>query len=380
MPSELQRVGPGRIPWVIWVLLFAINAVPWLTFSFADMLSLGPGFVSRAGMLWGRDFSNQWFGGTFALQGMNVYDHSAYQAAIGKYGATAFQNYSYPPHTLLLGAVFSLFPYPLALLLWAIVGSILFYRAAKPFVPFSPWLVLLVPAVARIPYGQFGLLASALYLYSMRGSGIAAGFLTMKPHLGFLLAAAMVVKRRYRQIVVAVGVTCILLLLAEGLFGLGSAFLDEGLQTQTRVLRNTLDAPYFNVMPSAYVALRHTGLGWAGQAAVAAAALFILWQLRSADLKDLAFPVATATFIVLPYGFAYDMAVVSVGFAAILYAQWKDLSWVERIVALLAFSVPNLIFIHVVPLILLAGLWLQLAVWRREGPVADGTSAENSPR
>jgi hypothetical protein len=348
------------------VALFALNALPWLIFSLNDILALDSRFVSRAGMLWGRDFSNHWFGGTLALQGMNVYDNAAYQDAIRQYGALAWQNYSYPPHTLLLGVILALFPYPVALFLWAVAGSWLFYRAAKPFVPFSPWLVLLVPAVARIPYGQFGLLTSALFLFSMRGSGIAAGLLTMKPHLGVVLAAAMLVKRRLRQIAVAVGVTVALLLLAEFLFGLGHAFLSEGLKTQSSVLFNKLDAPYFGVMPSAYVALRHTGLEWIGQGLAIIAALFILWQFRAAELKDMAFPAATATFIILPYGFAYDMALVSVGFAVILYSHWSDLGWPQRAIAILAFSTPNLVTTGLVPLILLAGLWLQRTIWRQE--------------
>lgn len=371
MTDKWHRLGPGGVPFVVWVLLFAVNAIPWLMFSLYDILALDNRWVSRAGMLWGRDFSNHWFGGTFVLQGLDVYQNEAYRAAISKYGALAFQNYSYPPHTLLVGVVLAAFPYPMALILWAIVGSWLFYRAAKPFVPFSPWLVLLVPAVARIPYGQFGLLTSALFLFSMRGSGIAAGFLTMKPHLGIALAAAMAVKRRYRQIAVALGVTLALILIAEALFGLGRSFLDEGLKVQSLVLLNKTDAPYFGVMPSAYVALRHTGFEWIAQVFAAGGACLILWNFRDAAWKDLAFPIATATFVILPYSFAYDMAVVSVGFAVILYSHWSDLSWPQRAVAIAAFSTPNLVATDMVPLILLAGLWLQLTVWRREHSVKE---------
>jgi hypothetical protein len=360
------------MPWIVWILLFALNAIPWLAFSYADIAALDGHYVSRAGMLWGRDFSNQWFGGKLALQGLNVYDNQVYREAIRAYGATAFQNYSYPPHTLLLGAIFSLFAYPAALLLWAVFGSVLLVRAARPFVPFSPWLVLLVPSVARLPYGQFGLFSSALFLFSMRGSGVAAGLLTMKPHLGILLAAVLAVKKRVRQIMVALGVVAALLLGAEALFGLGASFLGEGLKTQARVMTNSFDAAYFNVMPSAYVALRHSVLQWPGQALAAAIALFILWQFRAAEMKDLAFPVSTATFIVLPYSFGYDMALVSVGFAVILYRYWSELTWPERMVAILAFSAPNLIKTHVVPLILLAGLWLQLLVWRRSAGRQEG--------
>jgi alpha-1,2-mannosyltransferase len=363
---RMRRIGPGSIPWIFWVALFALNALPWLLFSYYDVQAVQPNWVSRAGMLWGRDFSNQWFGGRLALEGLNVYDNEVYREAISNYGVAAFQNYSYPPHTLLLGAAFSPFRYPIALVLWALAGSILFYRAAKPFVPFSAFLVLLVPSVARLPYGQFGLISSALFLYAMRGSGVAAGLLTMKPHLGILLAGWMVVRKRWRQIIVALAVTLVLLGAAELAFGLGGAFLGDGLKTQTLVLRNALDTGYFNAMPSAYVALRHTGMEWFGQAAAALVALLLIWQFRTAKPEDTAFPLATATFIVLPYSFLYDMALVSVGFAVILYTRWSRLSWPDRIIAILAFSAPNLTRTGFVPVLLVAGLWLQLRLWRSD--------------
>jgi len=367
------------VPWVVWVLLFTLNAVPWIGFSIADIRAIDAHWLSRAGMLWGRDFSNQWLGGMFAIRGLNVYDHVEYQKAIEQFGITAFQNYSYPPHTLLVAAFFSLLPYPLALILWALLGSILFYYAAKPFVPFSPWLVLLVPSVARLPYGQFGLLTSAFTLLSMRGSGVAAGLLTMKPHLGVLLAPVLAVKKRFRQMVIALVVTALLLTAAEALFGLGRAYLTQGIRTPALLLQTSYDAAYFSVMPSAYVALRHTGWEWIGQAAVTVAALFILWQFRRASLQDLAFPLATATFIVLPFSFAYDMALVSVGFAIILYCSWKDSGWPQRALAIAAFSSPNLVWTHCVPLILIAGLWLQLKVWRRTSAADDCAAAAMIP-
>ena len=375
--GQLRRIGPGSIPSVIWILLFAVNALPWLLFSYYDFISLDDHYMARGGMLWGRDFSNQWLGGKLAFQGLNVYDHAAYQTAISSFGAQAFQNYSYPPHTLLLGAFFSLFHYPIALALWATVGSILFYRAARTFVPFNPIFVLLVPAVARLPYGQFGLFSSAMFLFAMRGSGVAAGLLTMKPHLGILLAAWMAVRRKWRQVIVAILVTLCLLAAAELAFGLGGAFLHEGLQTQALVLLQSGDAGYFDAMPSAFVALRHSGLEWFGQAAVAAAALAMLWRFRTAEAKDIAFPLATATFIVLPYSFGYDMALVSVGFAVMLYGSWNRLSWIERGIAIAAFSAPNLIKTDLVPILLLAGLWVQLNLLK-EGvsALANGNVAQ----
>ena len=75
--AQIRRIGPGSIPWILWLILFALNTLPWLLFSYYDLMELQPNWVSRAGMLWGRDFSNQWFGGSLALQGVNVYDNGS---------------------------------------------------------------------------------------------------------------------------------------------------------------------------------------------------------------------------------------------------------------------------------------------------------------
>ena len=81
----------------------------------------------------------------------------------------------------------------------------------------------------------------------------------------------------------ALVVTLVLLLVSELVFGLTGAFLDGGLKTQELVLRTSFDAGYFGAMPSAYVALRHTGIEWVGQASVTLLALYLLWQFRSAS-------------------------------------------------------------------------------------------------
>ena len=179
----------------------------------------------------------------------------------------------------------------------------------------------------------------------------------MKPHLGLLLVAALVARARWRQMLVATVITMIVWGVAEWRLGLTRAYFTAGAHVQLAVLLTRSDKPYFSAMPSTFAALRHFPFAWAAQAVVAVVALAMCWPLRRLPLAMLAFPLATATFLVLPYGFAYDMGVVGVGFAALLWDHWGRFDWPRRAIA--AGGVLCATFPLAAPVLLLAGLWLQ---------------------
>jgi hypothetical protein len=213
--------------------------------------------------------------------------------------------------------------------------------------------------------GQYGGLTSALWLWSFQDNqakaGVASGLLTVKPHLGILLAPLLLIKRRWLQIAAACLCAGAAVLASEIAFHLWAAFFSEAVPHQTRILTDGTNQPYFLGMGSAFVALRHTPFAWAAQAAAALCALAILSPIiRTVVVKDLCFPLATATFIVLPYSFDYDMTVVSLGFAVMIYARWAELSRFELAIASLACIAPSLTATRIVPVILLAGLAVQV--------------------
>ncbi|MDQ3145165.1 MAG: DUF2029 domain-containing protein [Pseudomonadota bacterium] len=341
----------------------ARRAYPSFQFALLDFIHRDGHFLPHAGTWWGRDFTNLYFGGRFAVaEGINVYDQAAYLPALREQGILAGQNYSYPPATLAIGFLLSLLPYVAALLLWSLAGLACFLVAARRYINFPwPWLLLL-PATVPFPNGQWGLFVAALWLWSFAGSGSAAGLLTMKPHLGILLAPALAFKRRWRQMAVAVAVTLLIWLSAEWAFGLTRSYLTVGAETQMAILTTRSDQPFFSAMPSTYAALRLFPFAWWAHAAVAVASLALLWGLRQQPLIRLAFPLATASFLVLPYGFAYDMAVVSLGFLTLLHTRWGDLTWPSRAMAIGGYL--SVAFPQAAPVLLLAGLWVQRQVLR----------------
>lgn len=89
---------------------------------------------------------------------------------------------------------------------------------------------------------------------------------------------------------------------------------------------------------------------------------------NGASSRDLAFIAATATFLILPYSFKYDMTVASLGFALALFRQWHTLSVLERAALIAGYVSPQMTFlagplgIPLAPLALLIGLLVQVRV------------------
>ena len=73
------------------------------------------------------------------------------------------------------------------------------------------------------------------------------------------------------------------------------------------------------------------------------------------------FALATATFLIVPYVFVYDMTVACIGFAILIWRDWGELSFGERAILTLAFLVPNITLglPALSPPILLLALWVQ---------------------
>jgi alpha-1,2-mannosyltransferase len=250
-----------RPPLVFWVCLWLVPLMPTALVVAAELAQLDGLMLPKVGQWLGRDFGALWLGGSLAQQGGNVYDLSTWFQWNREAGIQAAQYYLYPPHSLLHAALLSQLPYLVALCLWTLLSAALLYLAAKPVVPFDArWT--LAWSLQIFFSGQYGAIAAALWLWSFRQdqvrSGIAAGLLTLKPHLGILLALALLAKRRGAQIAIAITVCTALLVVAELRFGLLNEYLTQASATQRALLTDTSGQPYFLGIPSAYVALRNT--------------------------------------------------------------------------------------------------------------------------
>lgn len=357
----------------------------------SDLIQLDGLRLTQARLIIGRDFLNVWSGGTLALQGQltTLYDYHAYmawQASI--FGPLDAYNYSYPPHSLFLAMPFAMLPYPVALAIWTLLGAAFFMWAARPYLPDTLSLthaILTPAAIVNIWAGHYGFLIGGLWLLYFHyldrfphRSGAVAGLLTLKPHLGLLVALTMLSRRHLRPILIASAVALSLICFSILMFGsdLWQTWLVETSALQTRIMNAPGPKFYYFTMPSAYIALRSAPapLAIVAHMGFAIIGLALFWQARDARAQDLAFVSATATAIIMPYIFNYDLTVCSLGFAVLLFGRWEMLTTGEKVILWFAFAAPLLVmaFNPIGPAALLAGLFVQVhhATGRNGKPVA----------
>lgn len=319
-----------------------------------------------------RDFANLWMAGYLAVHGRvaEIFDVDAFRkATTATLGVTFPNNYSYPPHALFVAIPFGLLPYPAAFAAWDSISLALFYVAARPYLGrgLPNWLGLASPAaLICLLYGHYGLLYGALWLWAFRGSGLAAGAMTIKPHLGLLVAVRML--RRPKALAIAVATALVLIAASLLLFGPAtwSAFFTSTFDYQVGLLRHYEWSRYTSMVGPV------VAYGIGGQILFALAAIALL--LKRFD----AFTAATATFLIVPYGYHYDLTVVCLGFALLLARRWDRLALWEKVVASLAYLTPGLVIggAWIVPPILLAGLYVQV----RAGPLEAKPEGETKPK
>lgn len=314
-------------------LALLARVAPWFALAYAALwlvsLDLGPTIPrDGTGLVIGRDFLNVWMAGQ-AAWGSNpaqFYDLATYQASMAPFVSPDYlgQVWSYPPSVMLIAAPFGLLPYLPALILWTLIGPVVFYLALRGWTDDRRIIVasLLCPAaVFGLISGQFFYLGAALILTVLRwrhsrpvAAGALLGFLTIKPQLGLFFPVLLLAERNWRAIAAAALVTGVLVGLTGLLWGseTWAAYLGEGAATQSRVLSDPerLGAPF---MPTIFMNLRtiHVPVGAAtivqAVASLLAAGL-ILWSFtrkRFDPTTGAALFLACATFG-SPYLLSYD--------------------------------------------------------------------------
>ena len=316
------------------------------------------GFLAKGFQLapiWQGDYLNYWFAPRAYWSGINPYDVTAYR----EYGLAIFPeargqqfNFTYPPPALFLFAPFAILPPYVAFAAWDVLSLAAFYFAARPLVPkaFPTFVAVLSPAtLICLQFGQTGLLSSALFLMAMRGSGPAAALLTIKPHLGILVPPALLLRGR-KAFLIALAATLLLVGLSALVIGHWGDFLDHVFAFQGRQLVD--GSTYMWVIMGTTPMF---GYGLKGLILYGIGAVIVL--SRNFNI----FTAATATFLISPYGFHYDMSAACLGFAVLLYSFWDRMPLWHKAVAGIAYLAPIIVSYGTwwVPPILLLGLFVQ---------------------
>jgi len=287
------------------------------------------------------DFVNVWSAGRLVLEGQPA---SAYDWGIQKalQVATLGQDYDgnfawhYPPPFLFVAAVLGSFPYVGAFVAWPVVSFLPYAVVIRALVgrPFGWLLAAAFPALlVNAAIGQNGFLTAALIgatLYFLPSrpvvAGVCLGLLSYKPQYGLLFPLVLIATAQWRAFITAAVVTTALVLVSWLAFGseawraffhwlpmFSQAFLTEG-------------RAYWGKMQSLFATIRlchgSEQAAWIAQwtlDAVVAIVLVRLWR-GSAAYWIKASALATATLLVTPYLFLYDVMVLAVPVALLARA------------------------------------------------------------
>jgi hypothetical protein len=386
------------------VAAFVIGNLFILVLFARDIVRFDHGLVAN-NAFWGRDFINVWSAGRLLIEGRLtiLYDLPAYHAwQVAHFGAIGQHNFSYPPLVLPLMLPFGALPYAVALAVWTLAGAALFLHAARPWwragTGLPLWLVLITPAaLVNVWAGHYGFLIGALVLHGWRAlergharwAGLFFGLLAIKPHLAVVIPLILLVRRDWRTIAVAAATVGALVALSVLLFppalwqqylgataGLQASLIDAG-GNFCRYMSTSLATGLIALsVPKSLALMCQAALGIVAAAAVVQAA-------RACSLRTTALMAATATFLILPYAFNYDLTVVAL--AAVLLLARGNLTGVEQRLALGGFVAPQVgmtlsgFGVPGIPMLLLGLFTVQCRLAWKEASAAASRNTPGAP-
>jgi len=364
------------------------------------------GLVLPGNVMLGHDFLNAWVGGQLAAHGRVAEIYSSnYMAAVDQLvGHTlSVHAFSYPPTVLLFLWPLGFIGYLPALLLWILMTGAVFVAAARPHLAragLPAWVAAVLPAsLINVWAGHYGFVFSALLLAAFSSlekrpllAGGLVSLLTFKPHMGVLIPLVLLVRGAWRPVVTAAAGTVALVAASLFVFGLEPwrTYLVATTSLQAHLLIKQ-HAFFFAMMPTTYagfwVAFGNLPVAIAAQCVSAGAAIFVVIRaaLRNIPAFELGLLTTTATFLVLPYAFNYDMPIVGLSAVMLLFGGQRQLDGIGRVLALTAFGTPFLVLwinplgIPILPVALLGFLWVQArayGVWEQElAPLSPALAA-----
>lgn len=308
------------------------------------------------GYIVGRDFVNTWMGARAVLAGrvtdlfhINVH----MQQLLAAFGPMPPHNWSYPPTLLLFIWPVGFLPYLAACAAWSVAGFAAYLGASMRFDRSLRTLafVAVAPAVGIDVFsGQTGFFTAALMILACRDlderpirAGVFLGAMICKPHLVVLFPLALALSGRWRTFCAA-GATAILLVAAAAV-AFGADVWTDYFRLVMPVQRGVLNTGtgFLSMMPTGFMNARMLGapvpVAWSIQipfTLLAVAAVVWTFRVRRDPLLSYAV-LLTASVVVTPYSFNYDMVVFG-WLTAMLWSRFGG-TW-DRVLLLAVWALP----------------------------------------
>ncbi len=316
---------------------FVTIALSLLLAVYVGLLARGIGkpdgwLIDDKGRAQSYDYVALWAAGRLTLEGSprKAYDWKEHQQAQNRglgYDSPDRYPIAYPPTYLMLMAPFAALPYiPSMLVFVTLTAGLVGWAGAR--IAGRPegalWALATTATFWNLGVGQnafltAGLLGAGLALLPTRqiAAGVAFGLLSWKPHLGLLLPVALAAAGYWRAFLAAAFTALAMALLCYLALGIEtwSAWLASAREF-TQAIMTDYKRPFrlqslFGVLatwkvPSAYALLAQNAL-----VVTLAAGTFFLWR-SAAPYALKAAALATATLLLSPYLFIYDLMALAV--------------------------------------------------------------------
>lgn len=302
--------------------------------------------LDGSGLMLGRDFLNMWHYGIAAFSDYPAayYDFEFYNAQLNSLIADyPHQNWSYPPHFMLVAAPFGLVGYNLALALMTGLSILCFWHFVVKDFPDSTYgkSIWLMPAfLFALICGQLSVLLAAILIGIYRNldsrpilAGVLIALLTIKPQVGFLFPLFLIATQRWSVLFSASIATIVFIGASILIYGIEiwEVFLFSQVGEQSDLLFNSHPLTR-GLMPSlaanfGIIGLDKTiALGLHFAVALTGVAAMVWCCLRSTD-KFLQYAVfITTCFVATPYLMAYD-TIILCWIAVHLLARYGANNW-----------------------------------------------------
>lgn len=286
--------------------------------------------IDGNGLVLGRDFLNMWHFGVaaFSENPAAYYDYDLYNAQLDRLIAEyPDQNWSYPPHLMLLAAPFGLLGYNAALALMTSISVLFFWLFVVNDFEGDTYRksIWLMPAfLFALICGQLSVLLAAIFIVIYRNidtrpilAGILIALLTIKPQVGFLFPIFLIATQRWSVLLSATFATLVFIGASILIYGveIWNIFLFSQVGEQSDLLFHSHPLTR-GLMPSLAANFGIMGLGKTaaiglhiGLALLAIAAM--IWCCLQCKDKFLQYAAFISTcFIATPYLMAYDTIIL----------------------------------------------------------------------
>nr|WP_279589353.1 glycosyltransferase family 87 protein [Rhizomicrobium electricum] len=262
-------------------------------------------------------------------------------------------NWSYPPALLLFIWPLGFLPYMAALAAWSLAGLAAYLGASATHHRSAKFLLFVAaaPAIAvNLHSGQTGFFTAAILILFFRFlderpilAGALLGVMLCKPHLVVLFPLALALSGRWR--VFAAATVTVVVLIAATALAFGADIWSEYFRLVVPVQRGVLDTGtgFLSMMPTGFMHARMLGASnataWMVQTPFTVLALAaVIWTFaKRRDPLLSAGVLLTASVVVSPYAFAYDMVV----FGWLVAMLWPRLpAWGDRVLLLAVWTLP----------------------------------------